>query len=261
MAKAWHQKKVGHKLAYSIIVLVALLILVFVTVYMSQFQQNTQQHAATTSCLEVYYAHLDEGCTCGAVGSQKSCPTNKLVVGLYDGSGKACLKDCCCSKCAAVKVQGTCADINKYDCLHIDGPTPVAGSGKWYSGLCPGASNIQCCSGILYTPKAPKATPTPKPTCTSKGGVCADKTIYNCLGGVGGGEWLKGLCPEGSSVQCCTPKSNLAKKDSCGKKYTYGMCQNVNNSCEGTEIANDSLCPGSPSNVCCTKTFVLTNSY
>lgn len=56
-------------------------------------------------------------------------------------------------------------------------------------GLCPGASNIQCCV---------KPTPTPNlKTCSGRNGICLDFNVYSC------NAYISGLCPGPNNIKCC----------------------------------------------------------
>lgn len=53
---------------------------------------------AEKTCDTARAERLNNGCTCGGVGSQSSCPSSKIIVGLYNSNGQACMTDCCCPK-------------------------------------------------------------------------------------------------------------------------------------------------------------------
>jgi hypothetical protein len=157
------------------------------------------------------------GTTCGGTGTGGSCdPNNSYACGgstfqycdPYTRTCKSCSSgarncnklgnDYCenysgsCSgggtggggSCYAGGVTGTCIDTNVSTC-----------GGTLHTGLCPGASNIRCCTvgggggggGTTYG------------SCTYGGqsGVCQNDSQY-CAG-----SYRSGLCPGASSIRCC----------------------------------------------------------
>eukprot|EP00727_Mastigamoeba_balamuthi_P005031 m51a1_g14526 hypothetical protein (601) ;mRNA; r:920077-922599 len=111
----------------------------------------------------------------------------------------------------AQSCDGQCADIESNTC-----------STGFVSGLCPGESNIQCCTGQLCP------------------GQCASTDDYTCSSG-----FTAGLCAGADNVQCCS--GTLAEKTtSCS-----GTCADINsNTCSSGFEAG--LCPGASNIQCCT---------
>jgi hypothetical protein len=82
--------------------------------------------------------------------------------------------------------------------------TATACSGTYVSNLCPGASNIKCCtpkSGSGGGGGGSNAPSTPNSSqCSARKGQC-QSTASPCSGGV----YLSGLCSGSSSIKCCAP--------------------------------------------------------
>eukprot|EP00727_Mastigamoeba_balamuthi_P013106 m51a1_g8418 hypothetical protein (320) ;mRNA; r:307881-309107 len=115
---------------------------------------------------------------------------------------------------AAASCSGTCADIRTSTC-----------SSGFVSGLCPGDSNIRCCTGALCH------------------GQCANTDDYTCSSG-----FQSGLCAGASNICCCS--GTLTRKSgSCG-----GTCADINsNTCSSGFVSG--RCPGASNIQCCTGTL------
>eukprot|EP00727_Mastigamoeba_balamuthi_P010579 m51a1_g6143 hypothetical protein (311) ;mRNA; r:282110-283374 len=113
---------------------------------------------------------------------------------------------------AAAACSGTCADINSNVC-----------SRPWLTGLCPGASSIQCCTGALCH------------------GQCASSDEYTCSTG-----FASGLCNGASNVMCCSGTLTRKSGSSCS-----GQCSDINSyTCSSGFVSG--LCPGASNIQCCT---------
>jgi hypothetical protein len=55
MAKAWHQRRVSHKVAYSLLFLAVIAVAIPLTVLMNQQQTNTQQHASSVDGSDIFW--------------------------------------------------------------------------------------------------------------------------------------------------------------------------------------------------------------
>jgi len=95
--------------------------------------------------------------------------------------------------------------------------------GSFSAGLCPGASNIQCC---LVSNTA----------CSQRGGSCRHTSV-----GCAGGTFSHGLCPGDADIQCCTASSACSSRG--------GQCKLTSSGCSGSFQAG--LCPGASNNQCC----------
>jgi len=84
---------------------------------------------------------------------------------------------------ASLGSQGSCPGVCQ--------PTSVQCGSAYRSGLCPGASNIECC---------PMATP-------SCNGQCQQNSLP-C-----GGNYVSGQCPGAANVQCCTTSAGCVSRD------------------------------------------------
>jgi len=76
-------------------------------------------------------------------------------------------------------------------CPGVCQPTSTSCASGYRSGLCPGASNIECC---------------PMPT-SSCNGQCQQNSLP-C-----GGSYVSGQCPGGNDIQCCTSSTGCVARD------------------------------------------------
>eukprot|EP00727_Mastigamoeba_balamuthi_P010533 m51a1_g6101 hypothetical protein (790) ;mRNA; r:72381-75504 len=114
------------------------------------------------------------------------------------------------ARAVAASCSGKCADINGNTC-----------STGFVSGLCPGPSNIQCCTGQLCP------------------GRCASTDEYTCSSG-----FKSGLCAGADNVQCCSGILR-DKSTSCS-----GTCADVMTSTCSTSFVSG-LCRGPWNIKCC----------
>ncbi len=153
----------------------------------------------------------------------------------------------CCISSGSTGSGGTCStSLGTGSC--IDTNTDTCG-GTLQSGVCPGGSNIQCC--VSTTGSSGGTSGSPSGSGSSCGnstgtGECIDTSTSACYGTL-----ASGLCPGGSSVQCCiTAATAPPAGTSCSGSLGSGSCIDTNtDTCGGT--LEGGLCPGGSNIECC----------
>ena len=153
--------------------------------------------------------------------------------GTYNPSGIGC----CIPKKSC---SGKCTDITKNTC-----------SNGFKTGLCPGGTNNQCCTGTVKAKSTggTGGTAGQSKACTDAGGKCGDPK--KCKGTL-----KKGICPGGTDNVCCiAPKivgTSLAPfpENVCEKK-SKGKCLPLSQRCTGEYEASNDSCGAGPARRCC----------
>jgi len=127
--------------------------------------------------------------------------------------------------CSVGGIEGACVSVSSGCC-----------SGTVTSGLCPGSSDIKCCTNN------PCSTPSGSGTC---------KQTSACSG-----TSVPGYCAGPSDLQCCVnnnppPAPTCDYQATCTVNYIEGVCVSVSNGC-CTGTTTSGLCPGSSDIKCCT---------
>ncbi|MCL4415323.1 MAG: hypothetical protein M1365_01280 [Actinobacteria bacterium] len=131
------KRKVSHKMFFSVLSIAIVLAAIPLTVRFSQMEQNTQQEAAAKKLCPDKYGNTYGNCY---DVTKYNCSTGFQTRQCYGGQNV----QCCNGKVTVKKKKncsdnnGTCIDINKYDCTIS------------MNNLCPGGSNIKCCVGNYF---------------------------------------------------------------------------------------------------------------
>ena len=121
--------------------------------------------------------------------------------------------------------------------------------GKFYSGFCPGNSDIRCGLKGRATSPAPTTCKVPK----AGSGNCRSVKKDGCSGG----KFYTGYCPGNSDNKCCV--KTAASTSTCSvPKVGSGNCQSVKKKgCPDGKFYTG-YCPGNSDNKCCVKNGVPT---
>lgn len=129
--------------------------------------------------------------------------------------------------CSADGISGVCVSVSSGCC----------GSGTITSGLCPGSSDIKCCT---------------QPACStpSGSGTCLQTSLCSSRGG----QSVSGYCAGPSDIQCCVPQSKVCDyQGTCSVGGYEGACVSVSDGCCSSGVVSSGLCPGSSDIKCCTQ--------
>jgi len=139
--KPWHQKRISHKVSFSILVLAIILAAIPLTVLMSQRQQSTEQHASTakTPCPD-RYGNAYGNCAnvnlvnCSTAYVQNQCPGASYI--------QCCPGTLTFKPITTTTTRPTCAGM-RGSCQIEYGKGAYHCYGAWISGYCPGS--LVCC--------------------------------------------------------------------------------------------------------------------
>jgi|GEM_PF-3334636 len=196
----------------------------------SQERTNTSSQAATSCTAKGGKCSASTNCN-GTIVASDDCAKS----GVYNPSGIGC-----CIPKKTTTCSGKCTDITKNTC-----------SNGFKTGLCPGGTNNQCCTGTVKA-KITGGTAAPagqSKACTDAGGKCGDPK--KCQGTL-----KKGICPGGTDNVCCiAPKivgTTLApaKPNACAKK-PGSKCIPLAQRCTGDFQASTDSCGGTTAQRCC----------
>lgn len=129
--------------------------------------------------------------------------------------------------CNAGGKEGVCVSISSGCCS----------GGTDTSGLCPGSSDIRCCTA---------------PTCSTPAGTgsCLDTSACSSQGG----KSYSGYCAGPSNLQCCVKENKVCDYSAtCTASGVTGTCVSISGGCCGTGIVTSGLCPGDSDIKCCTQ--------
>lgn len=169
--------------------------------------------------------------------------------------------------CSASGYDGVCVSISAGCC---DGGTVT-------SGLCPGSSDIKCCTKPTCSTPSGSGTCMGTSQCSSQGGssvsgYCAGPSDIQCCvqqsscstpSGTGscmqtsqcssqGGKSIPGYCDGPSDVQCCV-KDSCSYEATCTASGYAGVCVSVSSGCCPGGTVSSGLCPGDSDIKCCTQ--------
>jgi len=234
--KPWHQKRISHKISFSILVLAIILAAIPLTVVMSGRQQNSQQDASTMyPCGRCSTSAGYIGCWASWTESSPTC--GRTPGDIFTSPVYSCNDSRCVAKATPVPTKTTVPCPDRYGNAYggCYDKTMYSCSTGFISGRCLGSASIQCCQGTI-------TKLTGSSSCANAGGSCMDLTKCS-------GAYYSGLCPGGSTTVCCT----YSGVDQCGAAPYYGTCQynTPATPCVGGRYISGK-CPGPSNYMCCT---------
>jgi hypothetical protein len=179
--------------------------------------------------------------------------------------------------------EATCS-VSGYEGACVNVSSGCCDSGVVTSGLCPGSSDIKCCTqnkcstpsgsgscmqtslcaayggnsyaGYCSGPDDLQCCVTPVTTCSTPygSGTCIQTTLCSSQGGVS----YPGYCPGASDIQCCVASG---PQDPCSTPLGSGSCM-ATSQCSaqgGTSVPG--YCPGSSDNQCCVSGVPTSGQY